>query len=71
MIVELIKNNADMSARSKTGLTAMHCAVHENRSRTVRKLLELGTDPNTRDDERVTAVHDAANQGYIDCANWI
>lgn len=49
----------------------MHCAVHENRSHVVRRLLDLGSDPDTRDDEKVTALHDAANHGFVDTANWI
>ena len=44
----------------------MHCAVHANRFHTVEKLLQLGSDPNTRDDDRVTALHDAANHGYAE-----
>lgn len=66
----LIAKGASVRARDKSGRSAIHHAVHYNRLLTIKKLITLGGDPFSRDDDGDSILHQAAIEGHIDIIEY-
>ncbi|KAH4986916.1 hypothetical protein HBH69_015840 [Parastagonospora nodorum] len=65
----LIEAGVDLNTpASRYGGTALHGAVCRNHIPIVRALLEAGADAGQSDWDKVTPLHTAAVEGYVDCA---
>jgi ankyrin repeat protein len=67
-IVEfLLKNGADvsLSARNAQKVTALHAAVARRDLKIAKLLLEVGADPNARQERGFAPLHDAAANGSL------
>lgn len=63
--------NATLDARDANGQTALHHAVNEGLTETVKVLIELGADPKTRSVEYGTAAECAERKGHAEIATYL
>ena len=68
MIDHLLANNADVNAKSSSGVTPMHLAAVKGHAGIVESLAEKGGDVNSRNNDNWTPLHYAAVWGHTDVA---
>ena len=59
----LLENEADVNHQNEDGFTALHVAAMWGNSAAIRLLLDYGADPLLCDDEEMTALNHAVNEG--------
>jgi len=67
MVVVLLKDGADVKAKSVYVGTALHCAAAAGHTEVVKLLLDAGAEPSAmRGSEGLTPMHDAAKGGSVE-----
>ena len=71
-ILSLINAGADVEARDKDGLTAMHCAASRGFQQCVASLVSLcGADFEAKDKNGSTPLHYSVTLGHTDCTKLL
>ena len=73
-IIELFRQNEeafDLDDISASGMTALTQCVLDGNLQSVKALIALGANVNTKDRRGNTALHHAASEGYIDIVKYL
>lgn len=66
IVDELLRREASVAARDRSGYTPLHYAAFAGASEVARRLIVAGADPNTVNDSRTSVLHTAASGGALD-----
>ena len=71
IIEYLVRNGADIEAKTLTGFNALHVAAYHGQMKAVEVLVELGANIEKKDDSTHTALFMASWQDHADIVKWL